>query len=117
MTLRTVDLRKEELPKWSWKADAIEAIHRFAEFRFTADGRVYSMSLGCESIGYLMLAQGSLDFREHQHVARELRSIEGAIVVCDEQDEDSGELLVYRDRQELIDAWRELRQISGVAMR
>jgi hypothetical protein len=102
---------------WAWERDAIEAIHEHARFRFTSDGRFYSMALDGESIGDLMRANGCPDFRKHLHVARELRAIAGAIVVYDEHgDGVLDEILTYRDRQELIDAWRELHRISGVEM-
>lgn len=101
---------------WTWRQDAVEAIHRYAEFRFTADGRFYSMALGGESIGDLMRADGCPDFREHPQVRSELCAVAGAIVICDDAHGDEGELLTYCDRQELIDAWRELHQISGVQM-
>jgi hypothetical protein len=102
---------------WTWERDAIEAIHEHARFRFTADGRFYSMALDGESIGDLMRANGCPDFRKHPHVARELRAIAGAIVVYDEHGYGVlDEILPYRDNQELIDAWRELHEISGVVM-
>ena len=123
MSFHVVDSRTREGKEMqdsfvrTWKEDAIEAIHRYAEFRFTADGRFYSMALGGESIGDLMRANGCPDFRKHPHVAHELRAIAGAIVIYDEHGYDvSDEILTYRDKQELIDAWRELHQISGVVM-
>ncbi len=116
MSFHVIDSRKEKLPNWSWERDAIQAIHRFAEFRFTTDGRFFSMVPDGEIIGHLMNALGCPDFQKIPSLKEELRSIEGAIVICDDAYGDEGEILPYRDRQELIDAWRELHRISGVAM-
>ena len=110
MSFRLVNTKEAKRQEsWVWERDAIEAIHRYAEFRFTADGRFYSMALDGESIGDLMRANGCPDFRKHPDVARELRAIAGAVVIYDEHGYGApDEILTYRDKQELVDAWREL---------
>jgi hypothetical protein len=101
---------------WVWEENAVEAIQRHPEFRFSSKGKCFAMAVGGEVIGHLMNANGCPDFRE-QHDCGQLCAVEGAIVVCDdEHDENGGELLVYRDRQELVHAWRELHRISDVAI-
>ena len=100
---------------WAWEENAVEAIQRHSEFRFHSKGKCFAMAVGGEVIGHLMNANGCPDFRE-QHDCGQLCAIAGAIVIWDDGHDDEGELFSYRDRQELIDAWRELHRISGVVM-
>jgi hypothetical protein len=126
MKMQVIDLRtkpgKTEFEEYknslarAWKENAITAIYRHSEFRFTADGRRFSMVIGGgETIGYLLNANGYTDFQKIPDVKKELRALHGAIVVCDERGQD-GEFFGYSDISELIDAWRELRSISGVSI-
>ena len=121
--LHTIDLRTKQGKKehkqlqdsWvmAWKENAIDAIHRHSEFRFTADGRRFSMVIGGETIGHLLNANDFPDFQEIPSLKKELCALDGAIVVCDERGQD-GEFFGYSDTSELIAAWRELHSISGV---
>lgn len=101
---------------WAWENNALEAIQQYPDFHFTADGKFFAMALDGESIGHRMNALGCPDFRG-QHDCTQLCAVEGVIGLYDnEHDEESGELFVYRDRRELLQAWKELHHISGVEM-
>jgi hypothetical protein len=106
----------EQVAPFTLQANAINAIHTFGRFRFTVDGRRYSMTIGGEAIGYLMKANDCPDFEEYPRICEQLSDIAGAIVICNEADQGEGEFLPYGDSNELVNAWYKLADISGVAI-